>query len=386
MSAADTSYQLTQGNAQSQQSNVPVYKYLDIDSTYRNRNNYPNPNDFVIPITYPGRDSTASTAIDPIIDAIPYTGSTDPPGTNQTQISADASNIALDPQDSTIDNYYVNSVLEISAEFRTITSYNGTTKVATVSVPFTGIPIAGTVYYTRKTQPFFVGTIVASPAPTNQKFALNSQASTINGIYVNSYIRFTSGANNGLVFRVTGYDGSTKLITVSGFIPTIPTAGTTVELDSFSRDNASTLLYSGGGGSNVQSSYYEIELLWLSVPNQVLGVGYGGTLDRYPYVYVRLYNEGNRLSNQVMFSNNPNSPLIMFKVPVNEYFGNTSFITLKDAKTKQIVRFDPSSDIRFVVTLPNGTIVNFADSDNFSPLNPDPFLQVNALFTLRKIS
>src|SRR5690606_35801189 len=97
MSSADTSYQLTQGNAQTQ-GNVPVYKYLDIDSTYRNRNNYPNPNDFVIPITYPGRDSTAATAIDPVIDAIPYTGSTDPTGANQTQVSASATSITLDPQ------------------------------------------------------------------------------------------------------------------------------------------------------------------------------------------------------------------------------------------------------------------------------------------------
>lgn len=382
MSSADTSYSLTQ---QQPQKEVSVYKYLDIDSTYRNRNNYQNPNDFVIPITYPGRDSTAATAVDPIIDAIPYTGSTDPPGTNQTQVSTNASNITLDPQESTIDNYYVNSVLEISAEFRTITSYNGTTKVATVSIAFSSTPANGTVYYTRKTQPFFVGTVVASPAPTNRTVALNSAASSINNIYNNSYIRFTSGVNSGLVFRVTTYNGATKVVTISGTMADVPTVGTTVELDSFSRDNASTLLYSGSGGSTVQSSYYEIELLWLSVPNQVLGVGYGGTLDRYPYVYVRLYNEGNRLANQVMFSNNPNSPLIMFKVPVDQYFGNTSFITLTNAKTKQVVRFDPNSDIRFTVSLPDGTIINFADADNFSPLNPDPFLQVNALFALKKL-
>jgi hypothetical protein len=389
MSSADTSYNLTQNqnfatNPQNILSTVPVYKYLDIDSTYRNRNNYSNPNNFVIPITYPGRDSTAATAVDPVIDAIPYSGSTDPPGTNQTQVSADASNITLDPQESDIDNFYINSVLEISGEFRTITAYNGTTFVATVNPAFSSTPPAASVYYTRKIQPFFVGTIAAAPAPTNTSFALNVAASTITGIYVNSYIRFTSGANSGLVYRIVSYNGSNRLVTISGIMPNIPTAGTTIELDSFSRDNASTLLYSGVGTS-VQSSYYEIELLWLSVPNQVLGVGYGGTLDRYPYLYVRLYNEGNRLSNQVMFSNNPNSTLAMFKIPVDEYFGNTSFITLTNAKTKQIVRFDASSDIRFVVTLPDGTIVEYANADNLSPSSPDPFLQVNALFALRKV-
>ena len=152
-SSADTSYNLTQlqtQNNQSSQKEIQYYKYLDIDSTYRNRKDYPNPFDFVIPITYPGRDSTTATALDPVIDAIPYTGSTDPPGTNQTGVSADASNITLDPQESTIDNFYINSVLEISGEYRTITSYNGTTFVATVSSPFSSTPVAGTVYYTRK--------------------------------------------------------------------------------------------------------------------------------------------------------------------------------------------------------------------------------------------
>jgi hypothetical protein len=107
-------------NSQKKLSDIASYKYLDIDSTYRNRNNYPNPNDFVIPITYPGRDSTAATSIDPVVGAIPYTGSTDPPGTNVTQVSSDTSHITLDPQEINIDNYYINSVLEIAGEFRTI--------------------------------------------------------------------------------------------------------------------------------------------------------------------------------------------------------------------------------------------------------------------------
>lgn len=360
------------------------YKYIDIDSTYRNRNLYPNPNDFVIPIVYSGRDSTASNAIDPVIDAIPYTASTKSVGSNLTQVSADTSHITLDSAETTIDNFYINSILEISGNFRTITSYNGTTKVATVSSPFPSIPPAGTVYFTRKTQPFFVGSIVASPAPTQTSFALNSSASNINNIYVNSYIRFTSGPNSGLVFLITGYNGITKVITISGTVPTIPTAGTTIELDAFSRDNASILLYASGG-NNIQSSYYELDLIWLSVPNQILNVGYGGTLDRYPYIYVRIYNEGNRLSNQILYSNNPNSTLVVFKVPVDQYFGDTSFLTLTNSKSKQIIRFDPSQDIRFTITLPDGTIISSSTADNLSPLSPNPFLQVNALFSLRKL-
>lgn len=365
---------------------VPVYKYLDIDSTYRNRNNYSNPNNFVIPITYPGRNSTASSAVDPVVDAIPYTASTSPPGVNVVQAGSTTTSIILGTGETDIDNFYVNSILEIVGEFRTISSYDGATLTAVVTEAFSLAPSAGDVYYTRKSQPFFVGTVAASPAPTASSFALAGSPSAINNNYNNSYVRFTSGINSGLVFLILSYDGLTNVITLSSSMPNIPTAGDDLELDSFTRDNASTLVYSGTVSNSGQNAYYEIELCWLSVPNMTLGVGYGGALDRYPYVYVSLYNEGRRLYNQPMFSNNPNSTLALFKVPVNEYFGDTSFLTLKDSKSKQVVRFETNQDLRFTITLPDGTIVEYAEPDTTSPLEPNPFTQVNALFSFRKLT
>jgi hypothetical protein len=401
-SATDTSFALTRpgglrGNTQSQnfktqqeniQSSGDASTYFDIGSMNRNRFNYPNPNDFVVQLNYPGRDSTASTAIDPIVGGIPYTGSSKIPGLNVTGTSASATSITLDTAESSVDNFYVNSFLEISGQFRTITSYNGTTKVAVVSVAFGSTPAPGTVYFTRKSQPFFVGTVGASPAPTSTTFAITGTGvSPVNNIYVNSYLRFTSGANTGTVYRISSYNGSNRVVTLARPTSSIAVAGDNIELLPFTRDNASTLLYSGGGASGGSSShnYYEIELLWVSLPNQILSVGYGGTLDAYPYVYVSLYNEGNRLTNQALISNNPNSSAVLFKVPVDEYFGDTSFITLKNAKTKQVVRFDPYSDIRFTITLPDGTVLKYSQADNISPNEPNPFLQVNALFSLKKL-
>ena len=96
--------------------------------------------------------------------------------------------------------------------------------------------------------------------------------------------------------------------------------------------------------------------------------------------------EGRRLYNQPMFSNNPNSSLALFKVPINEYFGDTSFVTLKDSKTRQIVRFETNQDVRFTVSLPDGTVLQYAEEESFSPLAPNPFLQINALFSVRKIT
>jgi len=365
---------------------VPVYKYLDIDSTYRNRNNYPNPNNFVIPITYPGRSSTTTTAIDPIVDAIPYTGSANTPGVNVTRAGSTTTSIILDTDETTIENFYINSILEIGGVFSTVTGYNGVTQTATVSPAFLIAPVAGTVYYTRKSRPIFVGSIDAIPAPTTTTFKLAGSTSLISNIYNSSYVRFTSGINSGLSFLVSSYDGVSNVISLSSSMPNIPSPADTLELDSFTRDNASTLVYSGTVNNSGQNAFYELELCWLSVPNMTLGVGYGGALDRYPYIYVSLYNEGKRLYNQPMFSNNPNSTLALFKVPVNEYFGDTSFLTLKDSKSKQVVRFETNQDIRFTITLPDGTVVKYSEDDTVSPLEPNPFTQVNALFSFRKLT
>jgi hypothetical protein len=420
MSAADTSYSLTSGRSISSGDSITVFKYLDIDSTYRNRNQYPNSNDFVVPINYPGRDSTAATAVDPVIKGVPYTGSTNPYGPQSGATAANpigniltsytvlppgtyAYSFGLDVSEPNIDNFYVNSWLQYNDEFVEILAYDGTTQTVYTNTTFSIPPVfpapPGVVYYyyTRKEKPISLGTVAGVPtlntvviSPT-APYSLSLSPNT----YVNNYIRFTPqnnpvlfpyvlSPNENQVYRIISYDPSTFTFTISGSFNSLPVVSQLVEILSFSGDNASTLLFTGSGSSNVHS-YYEIELLWLSVPNQSLNVGYGGTLDRYPYIYLRLYNEGNRLANQVFLSNNPNSTLAVFKIPVDEYFGNTSFITLTNSKAKQTIRFDPQSDLRFTLTLPDGTIIEYDNPDNFSPNIPDPFLQVNALFSLKKL-
>ncbi len=374
---------------QSSKINVPVYKYLDIDSTYRNRNNYPNPCDFVIPINYPGRGSTASTVIDPVIGGAPYTGSeTEKPGQLVTQTSVNATEITLDASEPTIDNYYVNSILQIGNNFRTITAYTGAIQTATVSPAFPATPAPGTVYYTRLAQPLFYGTVNTAVVPsTTTSFALDNTASTVNGVYVNSYIVFITGPNSGEYSLITSYTGATRALTLQTALTSAPANGSLVEIDALTDDNAQTLrIATNVLGSGSQVSYYEIELLWLSFPNQIFNVSYGGLLSDYPYCYVSLFNEGSPLATQVLYSNNPHSTDVLYKVPVNQYFGSTQFLTLKDSKTKQVIQFHPDQDIRFIVTLPDGNVAQFAESDTMSPNPPNPLFQVNASFAMRRVS
>lgn len=363
-----------------------IYKYIDLDSSYRNRVNYPNPNNFVVPISYPGRDSTAATAIDPIIDAIPYglEGGV-------TQVSNDTSHIKLDANESSINNYYVNSILQISpngsgTEYSKIIAYDGSTKIATLETALSVASVPGDAYYIRKTLPFFTGSVSNTITPTMTTISLNSAASSIDNIYTNSYLRVTTGANTGLVSRISNYSGSNRKVTLFTRMPNNFSVGDQIELLSYTRDNATSLLASGSVGNGGQSSYYELELLWISVPLASLSVGYGGNILNYPYIYVQLYNEGKGQSNQSLISNNPNSASALFKVPIGQIDSTSNFLTLSGQGIKQVVQYTPDQDLRFAITLPNGNILTYVQNDNFSPLSPNPIIQVNAVFGMRKIN
>lgn len=193
-------------------------KYLDVDSTYRNRNNYPNPYDFVIPYSFPNKGSTSLGFFDAVLDSSPYTGSpTLQPGQLVTEgtfllsTSSTTTEIVLDAQDSPIDNFYINSTLQLDDQFRTIISYNGVTKVCIVGQPFFSPPPPGTVYYIRKQQTYFDSDIAIYnfdpiSQTVNQLNLLTAAPSPIKDFYQGSYIRFTNGAHVGETTLITKYD------------------------------------------------------------------------------------------------------------------------------------------------------------------------------------
>jgi len=125
-------------------------------------------------------------------------------------------------------------------------------------------------------------------------------------------------------------------------------------------------------------NYYDVKLEWISIPTKILNVGYGGNLSAYPYIYLELYNEGFINTITTMVSNNPNSALAIFKIPVDRYLYNIPkyFYTLK-CNNSQIVMIRPDQSMRFKLKLPNGEIIEDSTIDNISPSPPNPLLQVN---------
>jgi|688.fasta_scaffold485315_2 hypothetical protein len=125
-------------------------------------------------------------------------------------------------------------------------------------------------------------------------------------------------------------------------------------------------------------NYYDLKLEWLSIPNKILDVGYGGNLSAYPYIYLELYNEGFINTSSALVSNNPNSVLAIFKIPIDRYLYNIPkyFYTLKCNNTQTIL-IRPDQTMKLVLKLPNGQIIHDTTLDNTSPSPPNPLLQVN---------
>ena len=132
-----------------------------------------------------------------------------------------------------------------------------------------------------------------------------------------------------------------------------------------------------------RTTYYALNLKYLSIPNKTFQIPTGGTLKNFPYIYVQLFNDGKVGSLNTISSDNPSSTYAVFKVPINCANPNTPtfFYNLTGKCNPVIVRFRPDQNIRFRLTTPNGIILVQAP-DFTPPLFPNPLSQVAALFTV----
>lgn len=353
---------------------MSIYKYLDLDSTYRNRIIYPNPSNFVIPISL--GTSNANSALNaqaPVADAYPFVISTTQAGSSTTQI-------VLNSSSSTISNFYNGKYLQIGTDYRIITAYNASTNTATVESPFTSAPGAGTTYYIRDGIPILSSTLAGG---NNQVVQLGLSASSLDNSYVGYFIYFRSGAAIGQSSVIINYTGSTQTATLGKSLTAIPVAGDAYDILQFSYDSFQPLIYNGTLGFN-QPVCYSIELLYVTLPIQLMTGGYGGTFNNYPYVYLELYNEGNIHSINNLYTNNPNAQIALFKIPL----GGTctgAFATYKDAKMIPVVKIKPDQALHFRLFLPDGSDIIFSTPDNQPPNAPNPFIQMSASFALRRI-
>jgi len=162
-----------------------------------------------------------------------------------------------------------------------------------------------------------------------------------------------------------------------------------ISFNSLIRENSRPFNYRGLPYTEIK--YYEVRLKYLIMPNQILKVCNGGYLNNYPYFYVEIFNDGDRTTSNIMFSNNTN-PNVIFKVYITKtyYDQPTSFFVLKtydESEQRQIFAYRPDKDTRIRILMPDGqTVVQYAESDKLSPFYPNPLLQTNILLSLRPVN
>jgi len=389
-------------------------RYLELDSTFRNRKLYPNPCDFIVDINAATRD-TPQSALDPIILAFPYEA-------NLTSGGSTVIQIALSVNSSTIRNFYKGSVLEINNIFRKIVSYDEFTQTATVDIAYPFAPPALTPYTIRKEEPLVynvttqaqiavTGIAELDQTPSTRKIRLNATASSQNDFYNNLYV-FIPGVTPPTSYqysRILKYFGGPQMAIIdTPFIPAITGAGVPYEILKFNRDNVVPIRYSGNLITNYPQQY-QISLVYLNIPNRYILNGYGGKLKDYSYIYVALYSSNAKTATSSINSNNPTSLQALFKVPVSflQINENSQFLCLQFTGMTQTISFRETDSLHFTVSLP---LIN--DNLNFDPLQPsnvlnfepfnrdiyfkdflgrfpiesDPIEQVTALFEMIKVS
>jgi hypothetical protein len=451
--------------------------YLDIYSTYRNRNIWPNPGEFEVLVSISGRKS-AMTADDPVALASPpiawtsslfnttslgannvqgtitnvgvgnatsnqiitftsgvgtlqqtteyYRGATWRSTTNPTQyakvtsykylgsdrgqvtldnavvVTVGDTFVILDPTDMTDTSNplffvpmgadepsdYIGYILynETLNQFRTVNSYDNTTGLLTVDATN---PVAGWLpthnYSIRKQPPVLVSTAAAGSSTTQVVFGAG--AATVDNIYNGWFVRTpktlydnTPVPPQGEQRRVIAYDGATLTATVSpAFSAT--TQGSTVELLQFSYDNMYPFPFRATLQQEIPT--YSIRLNRLVLPNRVLKVHGGGKTAFHNYVYVELASIDNP-NNSIIFSNNPNAVRALFTASITNIddIDKSDYIVMDGDDMTQTVRFRLDTNFKFRISMPNGETFDTVLNDNLSPLEPNPKLQVRALFQL----
>jgi len=134
-----------------------------------------------------------------------------------------------------------------------------------------------------------------------------------------------------------------------------------------------------------QQSCYELSLVSLSLPNELVESVYGNILAFYNYVYVQLTPIQSGFLGQTFISNNPNARGMLFCVPITNINSPTraAFVQLQGVM-ENTIRFNPLQGFHFAVYLSNGDLLEFRD-DTPSPQPPTFDLQVSAVFQYKRL-
>ena len=186
------------------------------------------------------------------------------------------------------------------------------------------------------------------------------------------------------------YSGNNTLVLITNPFSSVPsTTNDVAEIQNFSYDNFNPFTYTGSLVSQQEMVCYEVELLNLILPNDVLAVGEGGRIAFYPYVYVQISNvsASSARNTNIIYSNNPNAIRAIFRVPIDDVINPliSTFIKVDGDGMVQTIKFKPNDNLFFSVFLANGELYQTIIPENYSPSPPNPASQISASFSIRRL-
>lgn len=336
--------------------------------------------------------------------------------------------VVLDPTSPLDSEYLTGSEITVinspaSGATSKITAYDALTRIATVSPGFPNggiLPIV-TQYFisfpveSRRIVKYVNLNGIAENGSLNY-IDLPSICSDISNFYDNLYIRILTGAAAGDVRMISSYFVGdiggvfTRRATVytpfsaavnagdqfemkTGIVsPSFPFSISTNNffINTFSYDNLYPFVYTGSTISQQEMVCYELQLLNLRLPNQLLETGNGSRIAFYPYVYVELSNvsgpsSGNR---NAIYSNNPNATKATFRAVINDTSQPefATYITVDGGGMVCTLKFKPNDNLYFSVRLPNGDLYKTIVPEFYSPSIPNPLIQISAMFAMRRVT
>ena len=160
-----------------------------------------------------------------------------------------------------------------------------------------------------------------------------------------------------------------------------------INITTLEDENFSPLSYNGSMVSVNEAVCYSVSLVSLTIPNVPLKTG--SRISFYPYLYVELANSTSPTgaSNEIIYSNNPNSSKALFIAPITqiqEPLQNT-FLNLSSQMT-QLIKFKPNDNLRFSVYLPDGSLFETLNIDTLPPYEPNQSLQIDAVFSIKRMN
>ena len=161
------------------------------------------------------------------------------------------------------------------------------------------------------------------------------------------------------------------------------------EVQPYFCDGVQPYVYTGSTVSQNQMVCYQVALRSLILPNVTLASALGGLIAFYPFVYVEIQNitapSGN--NKNIIYSNNPNSTLAIFKAAIDNTPTPTisKFISIDGDAEVQTIKFKPNDNLKFRVYFGDGETFRTLEPDNVPPLIANPWLQLTALFEVVRL-